>query len=129
MDGFVGALNQFTMQNRNAIVPGSATSVHYAFKKERLAKVKKKFVQNFKKRKLKSGLNPYVLNIEELATLWHFPLPFVKTPSIQRSQTKRSEPPMNLPIESLEKYSRVKKVELPVEAVESAPPPEDLPYG
>ncbi|MDO8509724.1 MAG: hypothetical protein Q7S24_01120 [bacterium] len=130
IDGFVGALSQFTMQNRNAIVPGWATIVHYAFKKERVATLKRRFVQGYKKRKVKSGLNPYVLNIEELATLWHFPLPFVKTPSIQRSQTKRSEPPMNLPIESLEKYSRVKKVELPEEAVESAPlPPEDLPYG
>ena len=65
------------------------------------------------------------MNIEELATLWHFPLPFVKTPLLQHTTAKRAEPPLNLPIESLE--AQLSKV-AEQQAAEPSPPPE-LPYA
>ncbi|MBT6334514.1 MAG: hypothetical protein HOJ29_00825 [Candidatus Magasanikbacteria bacterium] len=43
----------------------------------------------------------FILNLEELATVWHFPLSHVKTPLIQKSATKRAEPPAGLPIENV----------------------------
>lgn len=129
IDGFVGALNQFHVMNRNAIIPHAITETHYLFKDSRLNKMKTKYAEAYKKRKLKTGASPYILNIEELATIWHFPLPFVKTPLMQKAETKRGEPPTNLPVENMSnrlKLSPPKKTES--EPVEEVLPPE-LPYA
>ena len=40
---------------------------------------------------------PFVLNTEELATIYHFPGRVLQTPSFVRVNTKKSEPPVNLP--------------------------------
>jgi len=120
LGGFVGSLNQFHTLNRNGIVPYLDTEIHYFFVNLRTGWIKTKFASAFKKRKLKTFNSPYILNIEELATLWHFPLPFVKTPLLQHTSAKRAEPPLNLPIE------------LPFAEEELAPPPPpppELPYA
>lgn len=134
LDGFIGSLNQFDYHGRNAIVPVSATSAHYAFKKSRTLTLKQKFVAAFKKRKLKVGANPYILNIQELATLWHFPLPLVKTPLLQKTASKRAEPPINLPIEEMTESPLRKRVkETPIETTdldeEKEKQPSELPYA
>ncbi len=133
VDGFIGALNQFHIQSSNAIVPRAITHTHFLFfnhAREILAQ--NKFFKAFAKRKIKVGGSPYILNIEELATIWHFPLPFVKTPLIQKAGAKRGEPPMNLPIEADAGPLRAK-----VKAVDTSgastdvpePEPEELMYG
>ncbi|MFA6547418.1 MAG: hypothetical protein WCT11_00545 [Candidatus Magasanikbacteria bacterium] len=123
MDGFVGALNQFHIQSRNAIVPRFITKTHFLFfNKAREIMVQNKFFRAFAGRKIKVGGTPYILNIEELATVWHFPLPFVKTPLIQKAGAKRGEPPMNLPIEADAGPLRAK-----VRAVEPSGPLVDVP--
>ncbi len=128
-DGFVGSMNQFHIIGRNAIVPYRATLAFYAFKNYMLGLKKSKFVSSFKKRKMKSGGNPFILNIEELATIWHFPLPFVKTPLVPKASVKRAEPPMGLPVESLEGPLRKILTRLPEEKKEETPPPPPLQYG
>ncbi len=40
----------------------------------------------------------YVLNTEELATLWHFPGQILKVPTLARIESKEASPPTNLPI-------------------------------
>jgi hypothetical protein len=40
----------------------------------------------------------YVLNTEELATLWHFPGQILKVPTLERIESKEASPPTNLPI-------------------------------
>ncbi|HYE60169.1 MAG TPA: hypothetical protein VEA18_03220 [Candidatus Kapabacteria bacterium] len=55
----------------------------------------------YKKRKLKAGANPFILNVSELATIWHFPMSHVKTPLLQKAQGKKAEPPAGLPVERL----------------------------
>jgi hypothetical protein len=40
----------------------------------------------------------FVLNTEELATLWHFPGQIMKVPSLERIESKEASPPPNLPI-------------------------------
>lgn len=39
-----------------------------------------------------------ILNIEELATLYHFPTEITKSSAINKSSSKKAEPPANLPI-------------------------------
>lgn len=40
-----------------------------------------------------------ILNTEELATIFHFPLVTVEAPLLRRLETRKGEPPANLPIE------------------------------
>ncbi len=39
-----------------------------------------------------------VLNVEELATLWHFPGQILKVPTLERIESKEAAPPTNLPL-------------------------------
>jgi len=39
----------------------------------------------------------YILNVEELATLWHFPGQTLKVPTLERIESKEASPPTNLP--------------------------------
>ncbi len=41
---------------------------------------------------------PFVLNTEELATLYHFPGTVAATPTFSRAESKRGEAPINLPV-------------------------------
>lgn len=54
----------------------------------------------YKYRSTWRGHYPFVLNIEELATLWHFPVEQVKAPLIKKTESKRAEPPFGLPMSS-----------------------------
>ena len=47
-------------------------------------------------RDMQGTANPF--NIEELATLYHFPSPTVKVPSIPHIDSKRAPAPSNLPL-------------------------------
>jgi hypothetical protein len=40
----------------------------------------------------------YVLNVEEIATLWHFPGQILKVPTLERIESKEASPPPNLPV-------------------------------
>jgi len=40
---------------------------------------------------------PFVLNTEELATIYHFPGRVAETPTFERIESRKSEPPSNLP--------------------------------
>lgn len=127
--GIVGAMNQFYINNRNGFKPkpiGGAnkpfigSNIVSAFKLRKLSKC-------YKKKKLKEIDKPFILNIEELATMWHFPLPLVKTPLLQKASIKRSEPPINLPIENFEAPLRTKNIG--PKAEEKPAPPAELPYA
>lgn len=45
-----------------------------------------------------SGSKPFLLSTEELATVYHLPGRVVETPTFARSESKKGEPPANLPI-------------------------------
>lgn len=51
----------------------------------------------YKYRSTWRGHLPFTLNIEELATIWHFPVEQVKAPLIKKTESKRAEPPYGLP--------------------------------
>lgn len=44
------------------------------------------------------NFKPYILNIEELATIYHFPGDIATTPTLTRVEAKKGEPPANLPV-------------------------------
>ncbi|OGJ58160.1 hypothetical protein A2881_00095 [Candidatus Peribacteria bacterium RIFCSPHIGHO2_01_FULL_55_13] len=52
-------------------------------------------------------VHPYVLSVEEIATLWHLPTAMVQTPNIDWVLSKKLEPPINLPIPA--KHANVEK--------------------
>lgn len=114
-----GAVKQFNTVNLNGFKPDSKTKTkgHLPFKKKSLAKLQGKLIRNYKSRDAKAGSSPIILNIEELATLWHFPVITVKAPSVKKAESKRGEPPFGLPVErpfaeiDLDKKNSDKKIE------------------
>ncbi|PIZ94196.1 MAG: hypothetical protein COX82_01170 [Candidatus Magasanikbacteria bacterium CG_4_10_14_0_2_um_filter_41_10] len=94
----IGAISQFNMPSANSLVAKVTTSQPTV----RQSNIKKtELFKAFKKRKMNVGANPFVFNIEELATVWHFPMSHVATPLLQKAQLKTAEPPSGLPIERL----------------------------
>lgn len=101
VNALIGAINQFNNPSSNSIIPTSTVKTDYFLKKTRNYYRKGMTMRAYKKRKMLSGGNPFVFNIEELATIWHFPLSHVKTPLLQKTQGKKTEPPIGLPVESV----------------------------
>ncbi|KKQ28193.1 MAG: hypothetical protein US42_C0001G0044 [Candidatus Magasanikbacteria bacterium GW2011_GWC2_37_14] len=97
----MGAVSQFNIPNANSLAAVYKTAATSFFAKSIINYRKNLLMKAYKKRKIKAGSNPYVLNIMELATLWHFPMSHVKTPLLQKAAAKQSEPPTGLPVESL----------------------------
>ena len=65
---------------------------------------KMKVLRNYRNRSGR-GAPPYVLNIEELATIYHFPMVSVKAPLVKKTEAKRAEPPPSLPTD--DRYPRI----------------------
>jgi hypothetical protein len=83
MQAIVGTFKQFNSTNLNGFRM-TATS----FKKEDLAKYKARLFMD----------RGYILNIEELASVFHLPHTNVETPNIVWASSKTAEPPAKLPI-------------------------------
>lgn len=56
-----------------------------------------RLVNRYKFRKLGAGAPPYILNSEELATLFHFPASDARTPVLSTAGARRAEAPTTLP--------------------------------
>ncbi len=83
MQAIVGTFKQFNSTNLNGFKSSGAT-----FAKESLAA--------YRQRAFARG--GYVLNIEELASVYHLPHTSVETPNIVWASSKTAEPPAKLPI-------------------------------
>jgi hypothetical protein len=99
VNSFTGALNQFTIPSSNALLPKYLTSTQYLFAKARKDYRRRVLMNAYKNREIDMGKPGYMLSIEELATLWHFPMGYVKTPQLQKAGAKAAEPPIDLPVE------------------------------
>ncbi len=97
--GVMGAIKQFGDTNLNAFMPdpNSKTFALYHFTDTRLAFRQRKVVQNFRDRSFNQGT--FVFNIEELATVYHFPDMSVKSPNVSRIDAKKGNAPSNLPVD------------------------------
>ena len=101
-EGFIGYMKQFMDLDLNNLKPDmeiTATSADYFFTDYRVKLRKNKIMRAYKGRSTTRGRNMGIMDIEELATLWHFPIEFVvKAPMIQKAPGRKSGPPMHLPI-------------------------------
>ncbi len=102
VNGFVGYIKQYSAMDLGNLKPDmdmTATSTAYFFKEKRLNQRKTNIINNYKARDASAGRTPKILNIEELASLWHFPLESaVKAPLIQKTSGRKAEAPISLPI-------------------------------
>ncbi|OGM96578.1 MAG: hypothetical protein A3B86_00755 [Candidatus Yanofskybacteria bacterium RIFCSPHIGHO2_02_FULL_38_22b] len=96
--GVTGAFRQFSSLNLNGFKHNKLTLTFAKglFKKSKLYRKKVSIYQAFKERKM--PFMKYVLNTEELATIYHFPDVGVKSPLLPRVEAKKGEPPVGLPI-------------------------------
>lgn len=100
-NGFVGYIKQFGALDLNSFKPDlkvTMTKAVYFNREPRLKSKKRKLFANYVARS-DAGRLPYLLNIEELATLWHFPVEAnVKSPLIQKAPGRKADAPSSLPI-------------------------------
>jgi hypothetical protein len=102
-NGFVGYIKQFASLLLNNIKPDmtyTAVKANYFMKGSQIIEKKNKIIKNYVSRDCSAGRKPSIMNIEELATIWHFPIEFVvKAPFIQKAPGRKADAPASLPIE------------------------------
>lgn len=134
----VGAIKQFNDGTKNYLKVGkkSWTKANYAFKKARVYGRQDRFMRAYIGRDLGAGeaVGGFVLNSEELATLYHFPMASVKAPMVKRTAARKTEPPPSLPTanEDVALITVPDKPEppaKPAQAEESAPSPAPEPQS
>jgi len=99
-----GSIKQFNTLDLNSFKPDkkTKTKIDYFFIKTLVAWRRKNLVAGYKARSGTRGHNYFILNTEELATIWHFPSKFIKAPLLKRTENKKSEPPFSLPVSQFE---------------------------
>ena len=102
----VGAIKQYNTMDAQSIKPEYdkiGTTAHYMFTRLRIKWKQQKLMAAYKARSNWRGAGTgFVLNTEELASLWHFPASWIKSPPVKKVESKRGVAPVNLPIEGSE---------------------------
>lgn len=106
--GMIGAFRQLSGMTTNNLKPDTAVMTGYNYKvfkalekpytDWKIAHKKHNFLDGYVNRSMWVGSQPMILNAEELATLYHFPLATTTTPPVERIEVKKGQPPANLPI-------------------------------
>lgn len=112
----IGAFKQFGSLELNGFRPEWTTSFDYPWDDpsgRRLERLKEEIIEAYKERGYffrsrpdfawwrpvrRVDRNYFILNTEELATIYHFPGRVSGTPSVQRVTSKKATPPPNLPV-------------------------------
>lgn len=114
----IGSLRQYASSDLNGFKPDKATKIDFPWQDlfgTKIVKMKKDFLDDYKNRSFfyggfkfsklkkyfthpnKSGGKPFILSTEELATIFHLPGRVAETPTFTRIESKKAEPPANLP--------------------------------
>lgn len=106
MAAVTGAFKQFNTLDLNAFKSNkrAGTSADQPriipFIKNRREFIRKvAFIDRYVNRKLSKNKKDFILNTEELATIYHYPILVVETPTMRRVEAKKAEPPVSLPVE------------------------------
>lgn len=116
VNGFIGYIKQFSALDLNGFKPDlsrTATKTAYFNKTGRLIAKKNRIMRNYISRNDWAGCTAFLLNIEELATIWHFPVEATaNAPLIQKTASKRYKPPANLAVDDAVSDAELLKEEL-----------------
>ena len=102
--GLQSSIKQFNSANLNGFKSGLTTGVSeewHDFKGIRVEKMKRRIFRHYRSRSYFYPPyvgKPMVMNTEELATIFHFPGEVAATPTLAKIESKRGEPPIDLPI-------------------------------
>ena len=98
ISGVIGVFKQYALQTTNSFKLNgpTITAAKWPFKKQKEYNKKVFLLYKYKNRSL--PMKAFVLNIEELATIYHLPDIGVKSPLLPRVEAKKGEPPVGLPI-------------------------------
>ncbi len=106
--GMLGSWKQYNSPNLNGFKPGYITDFDWWYQdpfKKKLKKIKKNILEAYKdrnyfwKRNYKGEKRQhFVLNTEELATIYHFLGRVTEAPSVAKVEARKVPPPNNLPI-------------------------------
>jgi hypothetical protein len=107
--GMMGLWKQFATGNMNSFKPTNATAFDYPWQDysgKKTLGMKKEILEAYRNRGYfhnpwkheSASRKAFVLNTEELATIYHFPGRVLETPTFKRIDSKKSEPPANLPM-------------------------------
>ena len=99
---FIGAIKQYNTNNMQSLKPETkhvgVNGALWWFKTSRNNERKNRLLRMYRSRTTWAGTQQFHMCTEELASLWHFPHSLqVKAPQVKKTESKRSEPPANLP--------------------------------
>jgi len=100
----LGAFKQYNAPHLNGFKSDSSTGFDYPWQDptgRRTLKLKRKMFDAYIRRSYfyePYKNKPFVLNSEELATIFHFPGAVSETPQLKRIESTKAEPPSNLPL-------------------------------
>jgi hypothetical protein len=114
VSGTFGALKQFAILGGNGFKPGENKTKALFFKNWVLPPLQNRVLEVYKKRNPDTGKGTYTMNVEELASLYHFPDLEVKAATLKKIDSKKVSAPIGLPVEE-GVAPKVPTVELPVE--------------
>jgi hypothetical protein len=107
ISGLIGSFRQYSSLNMNSIGISQWTDFDYPWEDPfniRIPMRKRQMIDAYKRRAFFQGkyegmygLHPFVLTVEELATIFHFPGAEVLTPTLARIPSVAGEAPSNLP--------------------------------
>lgn len=102
--GLIGTVKQYSSPHLNGLRVSNPTETNYPwqdYKGIRETRMKVKMFDAYRRRSWffpPYERKPFILTSEELATIYHFPGGVAETPTFGRIESKRAEPPINLPI-------------------------------
>jgi hypothetical protein len=100
VSGTIGAFKQFTSTGLNSFKPSSNKTQSRIWMVEyRTDRKKNRILKAYKDRNAWTTKGPYMLNAEELASVYHFPDIEVKTPLVKRVEARKGMAPVGLPLD------------------------------
>lgn len=96
----IGTFKQYALGHLNSFKPDGATKTNgpnLFFRDKRRLLLEKNILLNYQWRNFFGRDSGQIMNAEELASLYHFPVKYVSAPSVERAKSGRTSPPPNLP--------------------------------
>ena len=102
--GLINSVRQYSSLHLNGFTTTNRTTIDYPwqdFRGLRIEHLKRRMFDAYRRRSWfhpPHQRRPFVLNGEELATIYHFPGQVAATPTLQKIESKKGEPPVDLPL-------------------------------